>query len=107
MSENGTYNGWTNNQTWRVALWLNTDYGLYQSKTEIVNRVMRGVDESLVDAFIVGELAAQLETFVSELFEWCPDSTFVQDFDNPLTDLLIVDWMELADSEITDYDFDD
>lgn len=25
-----TYNGWSNRDTWLVALWLNNDYGNYQ-----------------------------------------------------------------------------
>ena len=24
-----TYNGWTNYETWNVALWINNDYGFY------------------------------------------------------------------------------
>jgi len=31
-----TYNGWTNYETWNVALWLGNDYGLYQAVREFV-----------------------------------------------------------------------
>ena len=29
-----TYNGWTNYETWNVALWLSNDYGLYSLAQE-------------------------------------------------------------------------
>lgn len=31
MSENTTYNGYTNRQTWALNLWFTNDYGMYQS----------------------------------------------------------------------------
>lgn len=32
-----TYNGWTNYETWNVALWLNNDQGLQEAAHEIVS----------------------------------------------------------------------
>lgn len=29
-----SYNGWSNYETWNVALWINNDYGLYSAAVE-------------------------------------------------------------------------
>lgn len=36
MSEDRSYNGWTNYETWNVALWLNNDQGSQEMAHEIV-----------------------------------------------------------------------
>lgn len=38
MSTDTEYQGWKNRATWNVALWVNNDYGLYQSAVEYVKR---------------------------------------------------------------------
>ena len=34
MDKNTTHNGWSNYQTWNVALWINNDEGLYSMALE-------------------------------------------------------------------------
>lgn len=38
MSNDEGYNGWTNYQTWNVALWLDNDQGLCDMAREIASR---------------------------------------------------------------------
>ena len=37
MSEDDTYNGWTNYPTWAVHLWLSNDQGHYQAASYYAN----------------------------------------------------------------------
>lgn len=32
------YNGWTNWETWNVALWIDNDYGTYKAKIDALRR---------------------------------------------------------------------
>jgi hypothetical protein len=70
------YNGWTNRETWNVALWFGNDYGLYQSVKEHPNRFT----------------AQTAKRFVQELL---PDGT--PDFRIGRAEYAKVDWQEIAD----------
>lgn len=37
MGKHTTYNGWSNYQTWNVAMWINNDEGLYNTALECRN----------------------------------------------------------------------
>lgn len=36
MSNEQEYNGYTNYATWNICLWMDNDYGAYQSKVEML-----------------------------------------------------------------------
>jgi len=38
MTDNTTYNGWTNRATWLVPLWIDNEYGSYKSKQDFLQR---------------------------------------------------------------------
>lgn len=47
-----TYNGWTNYATWNVPLWTDNDYGLYQTRREMLDMLDRPVTAEDVQTFI-------------------------------------------------------
>src|SRR5690349_15289419 len=55
-TENKTYNGWTNYETWNVKLWMDNDQGSYTYYTDLAPEVW---DESEAEkSFTRAELAA-------------------------------------------------
>jgi hypothetical protein len=61
MSESTGYNGWSNYETWLVALWLNNDQASYN-----VLEALKAEDESDY------RKAESLEELVRELYEFEP-----------------------------------
>ena len=75
-----SYNGWTNYETWNVALWIDNDYGAYQTKCA---------------AGDAGELltARQVREFVEGVF---PNGT--PDMQRGAMSYNDVNWGEIADN---------
>ena len=44
-----TYNGWTNYETWNVALWLGNDEGLYQMAQEWAEHGYKSLSHMLME----------------------------------------------------------
>ena len=53
-----SYNGWTNYETWNVALWINNDEGLYRHAVRYVQQCER-LDET-VDYMVFADVIAML-----------------------------------------------
>jgi hypothetical protein len=92
MSEDTTYNGWSNYPTWAVNLWLSNDEGLYREALEVVARNagtrQRVEVADYFKSWIVDELAPDLgASFAADLLGYALD---------------LVDWFEIADSWIED-----
>ena len=77
-----SYNGWTNYQTWNVALWIGNDEGLYYAARDFVGHqhvsTHREIDADTARVFC---------------FDLFPTGT--PDMDHP-SDMALVDWHEIA-----------
>ncbi|MGD8373937.1 MAG: hypothetical protein PVI21_03715 [Candidatus Woesebacteria bacterium] len=85
MSETTGYNGWSNYETWLVALWLNNEQASYNALV-----ALKAEDGS------VHSKAEQLEELVQELYEFEPVG-LIADFVNAA--LGRVDWVEIVTAE--------
>lgn len=44
--DNSSYNGWSNYETWNMALWIDNDQGSYTEAREIADRAIQENDEA-------------------------------------------------------------
>ena len=77
-----SYNGWTNYETWNVALWIDNDPGTYQEAREMARR-----------APSEGRLAKDLQGWVEEMAPDLGASMFADLLSAALSE---VDWYEIA-----------
>mgnify|MGYP001592308569 CR=1 FL=1 len=107
MSASDRYNGWTNYETWAVALWLDNDQGSQEYWREIAEEAWRTAKP--------GEYTWQTQQFeaVSALAEYLEDAHIehagerLQGVNDVFSDLLSaalssVDWREIAKHYIDD-----
>lgn len=71
-----TYNGWTNHETWNVALWLNNDEALYNAYRQQSGTFTPETAETFVRGLLPGGT---------------PDFNDVSDYDQ-------VNWAEIAEA---------
>jgi hypothetical protein len=88
MSEDKTYNGWTNYETWAVKLWLDNDQG--------TNEDMNRLGRQAIDAY---KLSKQIQEFVEE-GNPLPNAGLYTDLLNGA--LSEVNWYEIAEAYIED-----
>jgi hypothetical protein len=83
MDKDKTYNGWSNYETWNVALWIDNEQDLYKDAKEMARR-----------AKSTGHLAHDLKDWIGEM---APDlgATMWADLLNAA--LSEVDWYEIAE----------
>lgn len=91
-----TYAGWTNRETWAVALHINNDAGWQAEVIDLFRAGVRdgGWAEGCREA--ADALAGQVEATLELLTDMCSDAAWVVFRD--VGSLWRVDWLELADS---------
>ena len=90
MSEE--YNGWSNWETWNANLWLTNDEGVYEMMQEVTANQIGGAVASR------WEVAAAIEEAVGS----CADEGIRLIGDD--MSMWRIDWCEIADFWITDYE---
>ena len=91
------YNGWNNYQTWVTALWIDNDYGSYQYRCELVERVKEEHE---------GE-EERRDCLASNIKDWIESQNPIADNADVFVDLLNsslsdVDWLEIAENFLTE-----
>jgi hypothetical protein len=90
MSEDKTYNGWKNYETWCVNLWISNDYGWYTVwNTEAFNT--RSQFDAIEDA--IKELAYNMEKTIWKL-RYGPEGLYDDMFGH---DWSTVNWRDIAE----------
>lgn len=96
-----TYNGWTNYETWLVALWMDNEHGTYSDRCEMAEFIWRRSDEDNEDRSRDARIKMSdwVESYVRDMV---PNSLpgFISDLvGSALSD---VDWREIADNWLSE-----
>jgi len=98
-----SYNGWSNYETWNVALWIDNEEGSYNERMDATSRAWENTnaedkpEERSLDARI--ELAEVLEDWVSEMEPNLGASMWADLLGKAVAQ---VDWHEIADNFLSD-----
>lgn len=96
MTESKTYNGWTNYETWNVALWIDNEQGSYNDSRERARACLEAHDNDKDKA--AGQLADELK---EEFEEGNPLAGQASCFSDLLgAALSAVNWHEIAENYV-------
>jgi len=72
-----TYEGWTNYETWNVALWIDNEYAIYLSKIELFKVISNRNDRNDIETFEVIKLKSVVreDDVKSFALRWFPKGT--------------------------------
>lgn len=93
------YNGWTNYETWAVALWQNNDQGSYEYAREQAREAIKEATDDPSDLFTITEQAAHAlaELLKDNYAEASPLETEASVYNDLLRAALSeVNWHEIA-----------
>jgi len=97
------YQGWTNYETWALALWQDNDQGLYQMIQEMVAEAAQ-TDPGRTGEGVRGDDTIVLADMMKDFWE----EMYPENLDGPWSDLLRaawdeIDWYDIAESELAEY----
>lgn len=109
MSEDGTYNGWKNYETWAVGMYLDGNYdgeGTYREALEITRNAAENIDQDQVDNGFWTASQAKLYNVEDALKVWARE-LIEGEIEGIAADLLRgaldeVDWRELAEHKLNE-----
>ena len=96
------YNGWTNYETWNVALWMDNDQGLYSMRCEWAQSAYDDNKDDLDAA--KRQLADTIKDFMEENNPLSSDASCYSDLLSAA--LSEVDWYEIAENWLEDVEKD-
>jgi|SRR5665213_3375087 len=101
MSEDKTYNGWTNYETWNVALWIDNEPGTYETRREMAVQAWedaetrRGYESQTRQDSAKYLLSERLREWVEEMAPNLGASMFSDLLSAALSE---VNWYEIAEN---------
>ena len=104
MKKKAEYQGWSNYETWAVALWINNDQGLYEMFKEDVEQMRSDGSSDLAEegsySDIVVNMADNMQGFFEEQVEGLNlEGVFADLMNRAMSE---VDWREIAKDFISE-----
>jgi len=99
-----SYNGWSNYETWDVALWIDNEEGSYNYWREQVTRAVdqntNSVDDEVDRDSAISDLSRQLESEIKDSNPLAGDASMYSDILS--ANLSEVDWYEIVEHWVDD-----
>jgi hypothetical protein len=91
-----SYNGWSNYETWNVALWLSNEEGTESDCVEMAREAWEDADD---DTEATQNMAKRLESYVDDMMPDIGPSMFSDILGAAMSE---VDWHEIASHYVDD-----
>lgn len=94
------YNGWTNYETWNVALWIDNEQGSYSFRCDLAQEIYDDADGDMDEA--KRKLADSLKDYIEDMNPLASQASVFSDLLGAA--LGEVDWYEIAENFLEDVD---